>query len=293
MERRDRGVFSSRFFVDIIRHQANHDPWDTRHGTVTSTTEIDSSIFALVAHLSRIEDKHQRGYALAKRLNGLDIDTAVEVIKAIRSGALNGDEDSLRLYNGLLVRGTMMEILGQRKLSELVNAAKERGEFDVLAVLIDLPDDLEGERPHQPYLDTSLRELPLGMRKTLARKPDFKLIQRIAKDQDHRVIEHLLNNPRLTEKDVIRIGATRPTSPRVLETIYHHPKWICRYSVKKTLACNPYAPLSLSLRLLTFLALQDLELLCTMTELDPVLIGEAKKVLEKKQGGQKVEYWLE
>jgi hypothetical protein len=259
---------------------------------VTTTPGTDYS-FALVAHLSRIEDKQQRGYALAIRLNEMDLDTAIGVIKVIRSKALKGNEDSLRLYNGLILRTTMLEVLGHRKLSELAEAAQERGEFDVVAILIDLPNDPEGERPHQPYLDTSLRELPLGMRKTLARKPDFKLIQRIAKDQDHRVIEHLLNNPRLTERDVIRIGATRPTSPKVLDAIYNHPRWISRYSVKKTIVCNPYAPLSLSLRLLTFLNLQDLELLCTMTELDPFLIDEVKKVLEKKQGGQAVEYWLE
>jgi len=260
---------------------------------VTDITFTDYSAITLVAHLTRIEDRRQRAYALAMRLNELAPDTVIDVIKAIRSEALNGDEDALRLYNGLILRSTILEILGQRKISDLVEMAQERNEFDVVAILVDLPDDPEGERPHQPYLDTSLREIPLGMRKTLAKKPDFKLIQRIAKDQDHRVIEQLLNNPRLTERDVIRIGAVRPTSPKVIEAIYNHPRWISRYSVKKTIVCNPYAPLSLSLRLLAFLNLQDVELLCSMTELDPRLIDEAKKVLEKKQGGKAVEYWLE
>ncbi len=260
---------------------------------MTFTREKDFAAFTVVAHLSRIEDKQQRSYALAKRINELDSETAVDVIKTIREKALKGDADAVRIYNGLIVRNTLLKVLGQSKMSDLVKTARERGEFDVVAVIADLPDESKGDRPHQPYLDSSLKEIPLGMRKTLAKTPDFKLIQRIAKDQDHRVIEHLLDNPRLTERDVVRIGSTRPTSPKVLEAIYNHTRWISRYAVKKTIVCNPYAPLSLSLRLLTFLNLQDLELLCSMTELDPLLIGEAEKVLGNKQGSHAAEYWLE
>lgn len=260
---------------------------------MTISRETDYSSFAIVAHLSRIEDKQQRSYALAERINDLDPETAVNLVKAIRGKALTGDADAVRIYNGLIVRNTMLHVLGRQKMSDLVKTAQQRGEFDVVAVLADLPGEIDGDRPHQPYLDSSLKEIPLGMRKTLAKTPDFKTIQRIAKDQDHRVIEHLLNNPRLTERDVIRIGSTRPTSPQVLEAIYNHTRWISRYAVKKTIVCNPYAPLSLSLRLLTFLNLQDSELLCTLTELDPLLIDEARKALENKQGAHAAEYWLE
>ncbi|MDQ7782915.1 MAG: hypothetical protein RDU20_08560 [Desulfomonilaceae bacterium] len=260
---------------------------------MTSSAQTELSHFNLVAHLSRIEDRQQRGYALAARLNELGPDEAVSIIRLIRRKALDGHQDSVRLYNGLIFRNALFEVIGRSKMSELVKVAEKRGEFEVLAVLVDLPDETDGERPHQPYLDISLREIPLGMRKTLAKSPDFKLIQRVARDQDYRVIEHLLNNPRLTERDVVRIGSTRPTSPKVLEVIYNHPRWISRYSVKKTIVCNPYAPISLALRLLTFLTLQDLELVCTMTELSPLLVAEAEKVLQKKGGNRTVEYRLE
>ena len=166
-------------------------------------------------------------------------------------------------------------------------------ELDILTILTDVPSRDREDRPRQPFLDGTLREIPLGMRKSLARKPDFRLIQRIAKDQDHRVIRQLLDNPRMTERDVIRIGSTRPTSPKVLETIYNHPRWISRYAIKKTIVFNPYAPLSLSLRLLTYLNVQDLELLSTMPELDSDLVAEARKNVNKKCAQEPKEYCLE
>ena len=118
-------------------------------------------------------------------------------------------------------------------------------------------------------------------------------MQRIAKDQDHRVIEHLLNNPRMTESEVIKIGSTRPTSPRVLETIAKHPRWSCRYRVKKTIVFNPYTPLSLALRLLAYMSFQDLELLCSLSEVSEVLLTEAEKLLQKKAEGIQQDYRLE
>lgn len=256
-------------------------------------TEQDRTAFALIASLSRIEDRRQRSYALARRLNDLDPDDVIDVIKVIQEKALSGDADSLRLYNGLLVRSSMEEVFGEQRMATLVKIAREKGDIDIMAVLADVPFLDREDRPRQPFLDGALREIPLGMRKTLARKPDFRLIQRIAKDQDHRVIEHLLDNPRITEKDVIKIGSTRPTSPKVLEAIYNHPRWISRYSIKKTIVFNPYAPLSLTLSLLTYLNVQDLELLITMPELDARLIDEAQRNLARRCAIEPTEYCLE
>jgi hypothetical protein len=206
---------------------------------------------------------------------------------------MDGHEDCLRLYNGILVFGVLAEVLGARKLSAIVDSAQSRGEYEIVALLMDMPCHDKGDRPHQPFLDGTLKETPLGMRKSLARRPDFKLIERMARDQDHRVIEQLLDNPRLTEKDVIHIGSTRPTSPKVLEAIYNHSRWVTRYRVKKTIVFNPHTSPSLALRLLTYLSVQDLELLRDLSEVDRVVLDEAEKVLEKKTQGTEMEYWLE
>lgn len=236
----------------------------------------------LVLRLSRISDVRQRSYALAERLKEVENELAVDVLGVIWERVLKSDEDFVRLYNGLIVTGILAAILGSGRMSQLVDEAQLRGEYSLVAILLDLPHEGSREIPHQPFLDGALKETPLGMRKALARRPDFRLIQRIARDQDHRVIRQLLDNPRLTEKDVVMIGATRPTSPKVLAAIYDHPKWISRYSVKKVVVLSPYSPLSLALRLLAFMSLEDLEQVRVSPELHEVVQQQAERIIEQK-----------
>jgi len=236
----------------------------------------------LLARLSAIRDVKQRSYAVADRLKPLPNDDVVGIIKTIRERALMGHGDYVHVYSGLLMSGTFVQVMGIARMSELVEAAQRLCEYEVVSLLMDLPPESATDSEHQPHLDADLRDVPLGMRKSLARKLDFNMIKRIAKDQDPRVIGILLNNPRLTEMDVVRIAATRPTSPRVIEEIYAHPRWISRYSVKKVLVLNPRTPLSIALRLLTFLLVQDLEEVCVSTDLDPLLLDHAKRIVERK-----------
>lgn len=253
----------------------------------------EQSLYGIVRSLSNVMDVRQRGYALAERLSFLSVDLIIESIKIIRDKALRGDTDGLRLYNALTLCAPLSEALGHERLCEVAECAKRRGEFDVVAILREIPSKYEYDRPHQPFLDGPLKDIPLGIRKSLARKPDYRLMQRIAKDQDHRVIEHLLNNPRMTESEVIKIASTRPTSPKVLETIAKHPRWSCRYRVKKTIVFNPYTALSLALRLLAYMSFQDLELLCSLSEVSEALLAEAEKLLQKKTEGIRQDYCLE
>jgi hypothetical protein len=236
----------------------------------------------LVKTLARIPDANQRGYALAERLRDMENDRVLEILKGILDHAVLGDEDSLRLYYGLLT-GNLAEILGSRRMSELVELAQEQQVFDVVSVLIDIPAEGADEIPHQPFLDGGLRETPLGMRKALARRPDFRMIERIARDQDHRVIRNLLDNPRVTERDVARIAATRPVSPKVLQVIYEHRRWITRHTIKKIIILNPYTPISMSLRLLAFMQVQDLDEIVLANELDSVLREQAQRMIRMKR----------
>jgi hypothetical protein len=109
-------------------------------------------------------------------------------------------------------------------------------------------------------------------------------VERIAKDQDPRVLRNLLHNSRLTEKDVVRIAATRPNSPKILEEIYNHPKWVERYSVKKSIVMNPVCPVSLALKLLAFMKFQDLKEIVKGQQLSHVLRHEAGRIMQKKTG---------
>lgn len=101
-------------------------------------------------------------------------------------------------------------------------------------------------------------DMPLGSRKQAARTTKRDLIARLMRDRDHRVIELLLQNPRIRETDVVTMAARRPTTPAILETIARHRKWKNLYNIRVAVCSNPHSPEKLVIEILPTLMQQDL-----------------------------------
>jgi hypothetical protein len=113
----------------------------------------------------------------------------------------------------------------------------------------------------------------------MARRPDLGAIESLMLEQDPSVIHNLLNNPRTVEDIVVKMASLRPTSAEALEEIGAHPKWSSRYSVKKSLAFNPYSPPRLVHALLPTLLMQDLIDVTLSTVLHPDVRAGAKRFI--------------
>lgn len=111
------------------------------------------------------------------------------------------------------------------------------------------------------------RPISLGERKTLARRRDRNLLARVLRDPHPDVIRILLDNPALTEVDVVRLCARRPAPPEVLGQVFRHPRWILRYGVRRALVLNPHTPDVISLQLLPHLTPADLALVARSADL--------------------------
>jgi hypothetical protein len=105
------------------------------------------------------------------------------------------------------------------------------------------------------------RVLTLGERKSLARRPDRRLIDRVLRDPHPDVIEMLLMNPRLTEPDVVRLCARRPNAPEILLRVFRSPRWAIRPKVRAALALNPSTPPAIAEAVVPLLAPEDLHAL--------------------------------
>ncbi|MFN7147383.1 MAG: hypothetical protein ACK4YP_26685, partial [Myxococcota bacterium] len=128
--------------------------------------------------------------------------------------------------------------------------------------------------PRNPHL-----ELTPGERTAAARGRDRLVLDRLLHDRDPRVIAALLDNPRVTERDVVRIAAMRPTSAAILGLVAGHARWGQRYRVRKALAFNPASPLALSRPLLPTLLRQDLAELAGSQVLTEELRAEVRALL--------------
>ena len=104
---------------------------------------------------------------------------------------------------------------------------------------------LNSSERHDLASDQNGRSLTLGERRSLARKPSVRGIERLLLDSDPLVLKHLLQNPRLTENLVLKIVSARPQKPQVLLMIFEHTVWGLRREVQRSLCLNPFSPLSI------------------------------------------------
>jgi hypothetical protein len=103
------------------------------------------------------------------------------------------------------------------------------------------------------------RPVPLGERKSLARRPDRETLQRMLRDPHPDVIRRCLGNPRLVEDDVVRLAARRPGRTEILAEIARS-LWVHRPRVRMSLVMNPATPLEVVVRLLGLLLRPELSL---------------------------------
>lgn len=93
------------------------------------------------------------------------------------------------------------------------------------------------------------RELSLGERKALARKPSRAAFDKLLRDPHPLVINQLLENPRLTEDDIVRVAARRPANVEAQRAIAR-TAWLCRPRVRMALIHNPGTPSAVAVPLL-------------------------------------------
>lgn len=104
--------------------------------------------------------------------------------------------------------------------------------------------------------------VPLGQRKSLARRPDCETLQRMLRDPHPDVIHRCLVNPRLIEDDVVRLAARRPGLPEVQAEIARSP-WVHRPRVRIALVMNPATPVEVVARLVGLLLRPELSMAAT------------------------------
>jgi len=127
--------------------------------------------------------------------------------------------------------------------------------------------------------DGAGRELTVGERRSLARRPSRRQLERLLSDPHPLVLETLLQCPTLTEADVLRVITKRPARLVAIETIANSPRWLARPTVRIALIQNPGSPQNIALPLLATCLKEDLVSVLDATSLDPVIRNAARETL--------------
>jgi hypothetical protein len=137
----------------------------------------------------------------------------------------------------------------------------------------------------EALLREMLRDLRLGDRITLARLATAAVLPLLLVDDEARVVEAALMNPRLREEDLVTV-VRREEVPRVLlETSVASSRWSASYALRLALVLQPRTPLSIALLQISSLVPRDLKRVADASDLRPLVQASARAVLEKNPPG--------
>ncbi len=102
------------------------------------------------------------------------------------------------------------------------------------------------------------RPLTLGEKRSLARRRDRDLLQRLAREPDPVVIELVAKNPIIGERDMVRLLASRSLLGVAFRRVFSVPRWASNYAARLAALQNPAAPMVLSLAFIPLLQRPDI-----------------------------------
>ncbi|HKE14490.1 MAG TPA: hypothetical protein VKB80_06485 [Kofleriaceae bacterium] len=219
---------------------------------------------ALAARMSAIVEVPMRAASMAEVLASEPADAIAHMVGDLIAHAGDAASAQRLALDALLVVLADATRLGYERRAELYAAAVEAGQPEVALLLFDaaplapsaeaLEQHLGDERPLTP----TGRPLSLGERKALARSHRRDLLLQLMRDPHPDVVAVLIDNPHMTEADVLRLASRRPMLPAALAAIAASHRWRARSRVRRALVLNPFTPLPLAARLVTTLADRDL-----------------------------------
>ncbi len=142
----------------------------------------------------------------------------------------------------------------------------------------------EGPAVDERMLATSSsgRVLTLGERRALARRPTRAAFDKLLRDPHPMVVKNLLENPRLTEDDVLRMATRRPPYPEVLAEIARHPGWSQRPRIRMAIVMNPGSPPEIAVPLVGLLIRPELAQVLSAPAVPALVRAAAKDLLERR-----------
>ncbi len=144
---------------------------------------------------------------------------------------------------------------------------------------------VEGETVEgaQGLNDGQVRSLPVPVRIRLARGADRMLRAVLVRDTNSQVALSVLQGGRLSDQEVELFANSRSVHLDVLVEIARRREWVQRYSVAKSLARNPRTQLSIAIRLLARLTVNDLRLLARDRNVAQAVRSNATRLYQVKR----------
>lgn len=128
-----------------------------------------------------------------------------------------------------------------------------------------------------------LPQLALGEKISLARQASARTVGALLIEGHRKVAGPALDNPRLSEAQVLKVLSKEKIAPAVVTAVCHHAKWTALPTVRMALARHRQTPLDASIKFLRLMTDAELLTLSEMRTLSSVLRAHLEQELEKRK----------
>ena len=176
-------------------------------------------------------------------------DLPTEVLEEI--GARKTLVKSYAVKKALLFHPRTPRLVGLRLLKDLYL-------MDLVQFALSPAAAVELKRYAEEQVVARLPQMPLGQKITLARRGPARVAGALLLEGHAQVLPIALDNPYLTEAQVLKALAREKVPTVVVQALAKHRKWSQAYNVRVAIVRNPSAPISIVLTFLPQLTVSDL-----------------------------------
>ena len=130
-----------------------------------------------------------------------------------------------------------------------------------------------------PTLYNEIAAMNVSQRIKLALRGNRDARTLLARDNNKIIRRFVLNNPMLTEEEIINIARDKNSTEEVLRVISERGDWCKSYGVRRALATNPKTPLPIALKNLGTLLVSDLGRIARSKDIPQSVVIQARKMV--------------
>ena len=187
-------------------------------------------------------------------------DLPTEILEEI--GARKALLKSYSVKKALLLHPRTPRLIGLRQLKELYL-------MDLVQFALSPGSSAELKRYAEEQIVARLPQMPLGQKITLARRGPSRVAGALVAEGHPQVMPIALENPFLTEAQVLKALAREKIHVAVIQAMANHRKWSQCYNVRLAIVRNSSTPISIVLGFLPLLTVSDLRVLA-----EPGIVAE-------------------
>jgi len=165
---------------------------------------------------------------------------------------------------------------------EAIAASIERGD-DPYTVPEEMLVEPEPEEPVNKSLYNQIVHMKVGERVKLALKGNRDARMILIRDPNRLIQRFVLQNPRITDDEVLVMARNRNLDAELLRLIGDHKHWPRNYQIKLALVTNPKSPLAIALRFVSSLMERDIRFLAKSKNISSTIATQARRLIMQRE----------